>query len=71
MKATQAEKKFIEQLQVLAKTWPKSLWLYSASGAFCVMKNGPDGKPVMNGSGGYDQTAVLATIDIPNDGGDF
>jgi hypothetical protein len=71
MKLTKEEKQVIEQLQKLAETWPKSLWLFSASGSLLVMKVGKDGKPVFKYNGGADLDYIVTTIDIPNDGGDW
>jgi hypothetical protein len=55
------ERAAINKLERLAKTWPDSLRLFSWSGSLKVMKGGPG---VTYGS------AVVASISIPNDGGD-
>lgn len=78
---TPEERRAIRTLERLAKRWPKSLWLFSASGSLHVMKRGPDGERVMakNNYMGRsigndeltDSRASIATIDIPNDGGDW
>ena len=65
------EDKAIKSLQRLSKRWPKSLWLYSASGTLCVMKGDENGGAIFNERGSIDSEYVVATIDIPNDGGDF
>ena len=69
------EKRAIASLNRVAKKWPKSLWLFSASGTLWVMKCGADGKPVMTptriGDGGTDPAYCITKIDIPNDGGDW
>ena len=70
MNLTPSEEKAIKRLKALAKTWPKSLWLFSASGSLCVMKNDEDGNRCLRGDG-VDSDACVATIDIPNDGGDW
>lgn len=62
----------IRALKRLAKRWPKSLWLFSASGRLCVMRNGPDGRPVFETRGGVDPEYKIDTIEgIHNDGGDW
>jgi len=79
---TEQELKAIKSLQRVAKKWPKSLWLFSASGDLCVMKNGEDGHPVNEDNkicltgpgsgGGVDPNYHTGyTIDIQNDGGDW
>jgi len=70
-KPTPEEAKAIRSLQRLARKWPPSLWLFSASGSLCVMKCGPDGEHLKTHLGGVDPDASLATIDISNDGGDW
>jgi len=68
---TVEEKRAIAALKRVAKIWPPSLWLFSASGNLCVMRNGPDGDSVMCSNGGVDQDYKVDKIDIPNDGGDW
>lgn len=79
---TDEERSALRSLRRLAKRWPKSLWLFSASGTLHVMRTGPNGKRVMRrdthlfASGEADpevtdQRASIGTIDIPNDGGDW
>ncbi|MDQ0305280.1 hypothetical protein [Ancylobacter polymorphus] len=68
---TPEERRAIATLERLAKCWPKSLWLFSASGLLCVMRNGPDGSKAHVPGGGIDPDYILATIDISNDGGDW
>ena len=65
------EKKAIAALRRLEKAWPKSLWLYSASGSLCVMKKNADGEHAETSSGGVDQNYIAAKIKIENDGGDW
>lgn len=78
---TPDEQRAIRALKRLAKAWPKTLWLFSASGSLYVMKKGPSGERVVRkdtykgrttGCGELvDERAAVATIDIPNDGGDW
>jgi hypothetical protein len=68
---TQEEKRAIATLKRLAAKWPRSLWLFSAAGRLCVMRSGPDGRPVTLPSGSVDDKMVVCTINIPNDGGDW
>ena len=67
---TDEERKAIAALKRLAKRWPKSLWLYSASGTLWVMSMGEDGKPARDGEGVH-QDYVITHIGITNDGGDW
>ena len=69
--ATPEERKAINALKRLAKKWPKSLWLFSASGSLCVMRTDENGEHAHIAGGGADAHYVLETIDIPNDGGDW
>jgi len=72
MEATLGEQKVINALKRVAKKWPKSLWLYSASGTLHVMKAGENRDQVHLGEGiSIDPDYCLDIIDIPNDGGDW
>lgn len=71
MRLNSDERKAINALKALAKNWPDSLWLFSGGGSLCVMKKDAAGDRVMSATGGYGETAVVATIEIENDGGDF
>jgi len=76
VRLTVLETDAIVALQKLAKTWPKSLWLFSASGTLGIHKKangvrmmfppGGDGY-----GGGVDPAYRVATVDIENDGGDY
>ena len=70
---TREERLAIAALKRVAKRWPKSLWLFSASGTLCVMKCGPDGEEVClpGVGGGVDPEYMVDRIDIDNDGGDW
>lgn len=64
---TKEEMGAIKTLQRLGKRWPKSLWLYSASGSLHVMRKDTEGNRTTE-----DQGFIVATIEgIENDGGDF
>lgn len=65
------EKAALAALRRLAGSWPKTLWLWSASGTLCVMRTLPDGSRAMLDNGGVDPAYTVETIDIPNDGGDW
>jgi len=68
---TPAETKAIAALQRLAKTWPKSLWLFAnGSTGLSVLKK-KNGQRVTTDTGGMDQEYVVATVKIENDGGDW
>lgn len=71
MTPTEEEKKAIESLKRLARKWPKSLWLFSASGDLNVMRKGKNGEQVVLPHGGIDPAYSLATVKIDNDGGDW
>jgi hypothetical protein len=74
IKLTKEEQNAITSLKRLAKKWPKTLWLYSASGTLNVMKCGENGEQVMtqeNHRGGFDSDYCIDKIEIPNDGGDW
>ena len=71
MDITKEEELAIKVLKRVAKKWPKSLWLFSASGTLCVMKKNADGQTMMLPTLGVDPDYVVDTIDIENDGGDW
>lgn len=75
MELTDDERKAIATLKRLAKRWPKTLWLFSASGTLTVMRYGPNGEQMIVGGhlsgNGCDPNYIVDTIDIPNDGGDW
>jgi hypothetical protein len=70
LQPTAEEQRAIRALKTVARTWPRSIWLYSASGRLCVMRALPDGSPALKGES-VDPDYLLDTIDIPNDGGDW
>lgn len=65
---TDEEAKAIRSLERLAKKWPKSLMLFSWSGALHVM----DHATVFDISGGtgHHEASITTISGIPNDGGD-
>lgn len=70
MSDTYTHEEAVAALQKVAKRWPKSLWLFSASGILCVMEKDFTGQRLMDGLI-VDASAKVATIDIENDGGDW
>jgi hypothetical protein len=70
---TAKEAEAIKALKALARKWPKTLWLFSASGTLCVMRAGPDGGRIHHPppDNGIDPAYMLDTISTPNDGGDW
>ena len=74
MTPTPEELRAIGTLKRHAKKWPKSLWLFAASGTLCVMQK-RKGERVMKdsvrGDGGVDSDYTAATIGIECDGGDW
>ena len=74
MEITSEEQKAINNLKRLALKWPKTLWLFSASGTLHVMKTGKNGEHVVIPglyNGGMNPDYSIANINIPNDGGDW
>lgn len=68
------EQNAISSLKRLAKRWPKSLWLFSASGSLHVMQKDSEGRRKMLAriGTGVDQEYIVETIrGIDNDGGDW
>ena len=61
----------ISALHRLQKKWPKSLWLFAASGTLTVMKKDENGNKRITEFGGFDSDATVTTIDIECDGGDW
>ena len=77
---TTEERAAVRALKRLARKWPRSLWLFSASGSLHVMKCGPGGErgaaapgreTYAYGKEVYDPRRSVGTIGIPNDGGDW
>ncbi len=75
---TAEEKQAIAALQRLAKSWPKSLWLFSAAGTLNVMKTNEAGERARKmehwggqPAEGLDPDYIVASVAISNDGGDF
>ena len=71
---TPEEERAIRALERVVKIWPESLWLFSGAGSLCVMRKDENGERIMRMAGGsesVDCRAVVATIDIDNDGGDW
>ncbi len=71
---TPEEKKAIAALRRVAKIWPESLWLYSASGSLTIMRKTTEGKrgvEIRGGAESVDRAYIVGTVDIPNDGGDW
>lgn len=68
---TKEEKNAINTLKRLAKRWPESLWLFSTGGDLSVMKYEADIDKAFTTRGSYNQDYQVASVDIPNDGGDW
>lgn len=68
---TEQEEKAIRALKRVAKKWPDTLWLFSASGSLHVMKKDEMGDCAVTERGGVDQKYSVTVIDIENDGGDW
>ena len=61
---TYAERRAIASLERLARHWPKSLYLFSASGSLVVLKT----EDVRQGD--FIEDRAHSIFGIPNDGGD-
>jgi hypothetical protein len=69
---TAEEARAIASLKRLARKWPRSLWLFSASGTLCVMRRGEDGEHAITDQEGIDSAYLIDVIQgIDNDGGDW
>jgi hypothetical protein len=69
---TDEERRAIASLRRLARRWPESLWLFSASGNLMVMRARQDGSHAKLSNNGVDPDYILGQIyGIPNDGGDW
>jgi uncharacterized metal-binding protein len=69
---TKKEELAIKRLQKLAKTWPKTLWLFSCSGSLEVHKLNKDNEVAIDNNGSPDPNYCVETIiGIKNDGGDY
>lgn len=68
---TALEVRAIKALQRLSKTWPDTLWLFSAA-SLHVMKRDKNGGHAVLPSGSMDPDYIVATIhEIDADGGDW
>ena len=65
------EKQAIKAFKALEKIWPSSLWVFCTGGELNVLRVGNKGQRVMNHLGNVDSEQVVATFNIPNDGGDW
>ena len=71
MQLTDKERNAVVLVRKLALKWPKSLWLFSASGSLWIMKKNEDGEKAMLSNGGVDPDYQIALVTIENDGGDW
>lgn len=65
------EMKVIAALKKLEKNWPKNLWVFCNGQSFTLLELGENGERVMNDVGSVDPDYIVATFNIPNDGGDW
>lgn len=70
-KLTKEEKAAVNTLNRLHFRWPDSLWIFANGNGLSIMKCKPNGDRAMTDPGSVDQDYIIATIDIPCDGGDF
>ena len=64
------EAQAVAALKRLAARWPANLWLFS-NGTLTVMRLTESGERAHVRHGGFDPAYAVATINIPNDGGDW
>jgi len=67
---TVEERRALETLTKLEAIWPKTLWVFAASGSFLVMRKTPNNKIAMDGDA-PDQRYMVESFRIECDGGDF
>lgn len=65
------ERNAINSLKRLARRWPDSLWLFSASGTLHIMRTDELGRQVHLANDGVDPKYCVETVNIENDGGDW
>lgn len=68
---TKEERRAIRRLEALARDWPPSLWLFSASGTLNVMRFKDNGEKAYKGTGIDPNFHVRSINGIHNDGGDW
>jgi len=67
---TPEERRAINALKRLAKTWPKTLWIFAApTSRLNVMRCGANGEHVETPPGDVDPAYVVDCIEIDSDGG--
>lgn len=71
LRLTKKERAAVAALHKLAKTWPKSLWLFSNGIHLSVMRYKKDGTVALEDRGGMAKSHVVDTVNIPSDGGDW
>lgn len=69
-RAKLSESALVKSLDELARRWPKGLWLFANGMNLYLMRQHPDGSRHAK-NGGMDETLVVASFGIPNDGGDW
>lgn len=68
-KITKEEQAAVDALRKLAKTWPKSLGLFSWSGTLCVVHVRADGCMPLASKEEADAAIIACIYGIKNDGG--
>lgn len=64
-------KALIQKLDILSKQWPKGYWLFANGQSLYLCKIKEDGKRWVTPSGGVHPDSIVASFNIPSDGGDF
>ena len=70
---TVEEKRAISAFKRLAKKWPETLWCFSGGQqGIAILKLDVEGQRATTGVGeGFDHEYVVATVDMPTEGGDW
>ncbi len=61
----------VNTLKKLAKRWPKTLWLFANGQSLNVMRTKNGQRMMTRVGGGVDPAYCVASVNIPNDGGDW
>lgn len=68
---TKEEQRAISALKRVAAIWPASLWIFAYGGPLTVLRLNEEGKRFTTDLGGIDPEYAVASVEIPNDGGDW
>lgn len=66
-----SEQALIKELKSLTERWPKGYWLFANGCGLYLCRNNPDGSRWVTRGGSVHPESIVATFNIPSDGGDF